>query len=266
MLTTNLILYGTLALCTLVTVWIVKRYDLYDHEPWWMLVLATVLGAGGMTLAGRVQVFLIARRIDGSGEATDLYQAFLAGTVEEGFKFLVVAVLAMAFGWMGRRPFNEPLDGVVLGSFAGLGAALEESVHVLSQSEPSVFLPPQEPIRLAGHLIMGGITCFGLGLFTLPGWSGSRGKWHVVWAVPVCYVLGAAMHTAWDVVAFAAAERVHSERELLWWQTWVPVALMVLGMLLYRIMVGWAASLTRFVLQVCDVRTKVCPPPQAPAP
>ena len=256
MLTTNIILYGTLALCALVTVWIVKRYDLYDHEPWWLLILATLLGAGGMNLAGRVQGLFIARAIDKHGEATDLYQAFLAGTVEEGFKFLAVVVIAIAFGWMGKRWFNEPLDGVVLGSFAGLGAALEESVHVLGQSEPSVFLPPQEPIRLAGHLVMGGITCFGLGLFTMPG----KRKWHVVWAVPVCYVLGSAMHMAWDVVAFAAAQRVNSDRELLWWQTWVPVALMLVGLFFYRIMVGWAASLTRFVLQVCDVRTKVCPP------
>ena len=253
MFTTNLILYGTLALCTLVTVWLIKRYDLYDHEPWWYLLLATILGAGGMHLAGLVQARFIAAAIDRHGEATDTYQAFLAGTVEEGFKFAVVALLAVVF----RRRFNAPLDGVVLGSFAGLGAAIEESIHVLRQIEPMTTLPPQEPVRLAGHLVMGGITCFGLGLMTMPGWR----KWHAAWAVPVCLALGATLHMLWDVVAFDAAQKFHAQQAVELWHTWVPVALMVTGMVIYRGMIAWAASLTRYALQVCDVKTKRCPPP-----
>ncbi len=249
----NVILYGTLAVCTLLTVWIIKRYDLYDHEPWWYLLLAALVGAGGMHLSGHVQIWFIMGAIDRHGEATDLYMAILAGTIEEAFKLAAVALVAVPF----RKQFNEPLDGIVLGSFAGLGAALEESVHVLRQIEPITFLPPQEPIRLAGHLVMGGVTCFGLGMLTMPG----RRKWHAAWAIPVCFAIGAGMHTAWDITAFSAAVRFHASEELLPWHTWVPVGLMLVGLALYRGMVGWGASLTRYVLQVCDVRTKRCPPP-----
>ena len=250
----NVILYGTLDLCIFITVWIVKRYDLYDHEPWWFLLLATLLGAGGMYAAGLVQAHFISLAIDRYGEATDGYQAFLAGTVEEGFKFATVAILALCF----RRKFNEPLDGVVLGSFAGLGAAIEESVHVLRQIEPSLYLPPQEPVRLAGHLVMGGITCFGLGLLTMPG----ARKWHAVWAIPLCYAAGAGVHMVWDIAAFDAAQKFHAKQELEPWHTWVPVALMLTGLIIYRAMVARAAALTRYVLQVCDVETKRCPPPR----
>lgn len=257
----NLILYATLAACVLITVWMVKRYDLYDHEPWWYLLLAAGLGACGMYVSGVVQGYFIRAAIEARGESTDLHQAFLAGTIEEGFKISAVALTAILGRLVGRR-FDEPLDGIVLGSFAGLGAAVEESIYYLggwAPVRPDAFLPPQEPVRLAGHLVMGGITCFGLGMLTLP-WRGRWSRWHAAWAVPLFAVIGAAVHLGWDVVAFDAATTFNARETLETWHTWVPVGLMLGGLILYRGLVAWAAWLTRYTLQVCDVRTKQCPP------
>jgi RsiW-degrading membrane proteinase PrsW (M82 family) len=257
----NLILYATLGACVLITVWMVRRYDLYDHEPWWYLLLAAGLGAAGMYASGLVQRYFIHAAIEGRGEATDTYQAFLAGTIEEGFKLIAVAAAVVLGRFVGRR-FDEPLDGIVLGSFAGLGAAVEESVYYLggwSADRPDAFLPPQEPIRLAGHLVMGGITCFGLGMLTLPR-RGRWSRWHAAWAVPAFALIGAGLHMGWDVVAFDAAAVFHARETLEWWHTWTPVAIMLGGLVLYRGLVAWAAWLTRYSLQMCDVRTRECPP------
>lgn len=47
-----MLLYAMLALCALLIGLLVYRYDLHDREPWQMLLLAVVMGAGGMFLAG----------------------------------------------------------------------------------------------------------------------------------------------------------------------------------------------------------------------
>ena len=252
MLLSNLILYGTLLACAVVSAWIARQYDLYDYEPWPVLLLATALGAGGMYAAGQVQGMVIRLVTDRGAEFTDTMLALLAGSVEEAFKVLAVVVIALAV----RRKFNEPLDGIVYGSFAGLGAAIEESVWVLRHSDTLSHLPPQEPIRLAGHLVMGGIGCFGLGLLTMPG----RRRWHACWVIPLCFAAAFGLHTVWDVTAFDAAEVYRDQSLLRGWHTAVPVALMLGGLFAYRGLVSWGASLTRLKNQFCDVRTKRCPP------
>ena len=40
--TVTMLVYGCLALCALVLILMVYRYDMYDKEPWYMLVLALV--------------------------------------------------------------------------------------------------------------------------------------------------------------------------------------------------------------------------------
>jgi RsiW-degrading membrane proteinase PrsW (M82 family) len=248
------ILYGTLLACAIVAAWIARQYDLYDLEPWRVLLLATALGAAGMYAAGQVQGLIIRRVTDRGVEFTDTMLALLAGSVEEAFKFASVVVVAV----LVRRKFNEPLDGLVYGSFAGLGAAIEESVWVLRHSESLSHLPPQEPIRLAGHLVMGGIGCFGLGVLTA-----KRRRWHAVWAIPVCFAAAFGLHALWDIAAFDAAESYRDIRELRGWHTAVPVVLMLAGLGAYKGLAAWGAALTRAKNHFCDVRTRACPAPEA---
>ena len=46
-----MLLYATLGVCALAAVCLVCRYDMYDREPWCMVVLAVLLGMGIMWVA-----------------------------------------------------------------------------------------------------------------------------------------------------------------------------------------------------------------------
>jgi protease PrsW len=244
-----ILLYATLALCGVVLALVVVRYDLYLREPWQLLLIATLLGAAGMHLAGIVQVWMIYFFTERGVLVSDTAFASMAGSTEEIGKILAV----FAIWAISRKHFDEPLDGLIFGSFAGLGAALEESVAVLICGPASSLLPPQEPIRLAGHLIMGGIGGFGVGLLA------TRHK--RCYAALIASLLGAiALHTLWDIVAFDASDYYRAYAKLRWWHSSTPVALMIVGMAVYRKMASVGARLTRLHLNACDAFTRQCPP------
>ncbi|MFM9995787.1 MAG: PrsW family glutamic-type intramembrane protease [Phycisphaerales bacterium] len=228
-----MLLYGTLALCAITVALLVYRYDLYDREPVVMLLLAALLGAGAMHLAGRVQVFGLLR-LGEDAIANHWVVSTLAGTLEELAKLLVVLIFA---GFL-RRFFNDPIDGLIYGSFAGLGCAVEESIGVLDRLEPGEGLPPQEVVRQLGHMVMGGIGGFGVG--RLHRRSGSspypreRGAAGVIGMIAGCYAVAVALHFAWDVVALPANDSGAMTTR----QRAIAVATMVAGLAVYGWMVG----------------------------
>lgn len=245
----TLCLYFTLATCGLAIGLMVLRYDLYDREPWYFVLTTLTLGAVAMWIAGQLQIGII-RALNAQGfQIPNLLLATIAGTSEEFAKFAAVVML-----WaVVAKHFNDPLDGLLYGSFAGLGAALEESVFVLSRSHINGYLPPTEPVRLCGHLVMGGIGAFGLGLLTI------RSRW----AIPVIFAslaAAAGLHIVWDIAAFSASDHYRAQASLESWHTAVPIALMLSGMVAYRRLAALGARLTRRKLQICDVRTRVCAP------
>jgi RsiW-degrading membrane proteinase PrsW (M82 family) len=221
------LLYASLALCALIVAVIVYRYDLYDREPIVLLVLATAAGAGAMWLAGRVEVIWLTRVWPDRVDSTPLI-ASLAGTHEEAGKLLVVVLIAVVF----RSRFNDPMDGLIYGSFAGLGAAIEESFAVLERLGPES-LPPQEPVRLMGHLVMGGIGSAGVGL-----WKGGVRRGPVVAACTFGLAVG--VHILWDLVAVPA----QSSGSMSGARTVAAVAVMALGLVCYAglVVAGSAAS------------------------
>jgi protease PrsW len=239
-------LYLTLAFCALGIGLAVVRYDLYTREPWPLILAAVALGAAGMFASYHAEVGVI-RAAQRSGLTIGYNElAVLAGVVEEIAK--VIGVLCIAA--LARRHFNDPLDGLVYGSFVGLGAALEESVALLSKSGALATLPATEPVRLVGHLIMGGIGGFGLGVFTANARAARL-------AFPGTVALAVVLHIAWDLAAF---DQLRSGPRLTFSQTLIPVLLMLLGMLAYRRLATLGAQMTRDLLQVCDLRTRQCPP------
>jgi len=245
----TLFLYLTLAGCAILLATVVVKYDLYRREPWWLLLAATILGALAMQAAGWLQTWIIlAMNARGHSIGDTLYST-IAGVSEESGKLAAVAITAL----LARRHFDEPLDGLIFGSFAGLGAALAESVSVLGFDQTTFLPPPQEPIRLAGHLIMGGIVGFGVGLLVLPSRRART-------AIVLFFLTAVIFHIGWNMVAFAAANYYHLYGKLLPWHTFTPVCLMIAGMILYRRLVAVGARLTRDHLQVCDVETNRCPP------
>jgi RsiW-degrading membrane proteinase PrsW (M82 family) len=242
-----IVLYLSLAFCALGMGLAVMRYNLYVREPWYMLLAATAMGAIAMLSAYGFEVGLI--RLAGRlGRPIDMPTlAAIAGVTEELAKFFTVVVIAV----VAKRHFGEPMDGLVYGSFVGLGAAIEESVWLLRQLPETAYLPPQEPVRLVGHLVMGGIGAFGLGLVAM------RSRWAWV-AIPA--TLGAAiiLHTAWDIVAFQRTGLTLPG--ITTWQGGMPVVLMLIGMITYRRLVSIGGRLMRAHLNVCDVQSRRCPP------
>lgn len=248
MLIATLWVYVSLACCATALGLLVRKYDLYLREPLPLILLAVVLGAGTMWLATHAQILVIHKMAAARLLTSDGFLALLAGSTEEAGKLAVVVCFAVVL----RRWFNEPLDGIVYGSFAGMGAALIESIWVMSGEQPTI-LPPQEPVRLAGHVIMGGIGGFGMGLLTM------RTRYALL-AISLSLAGAILLHTLWDMVAFSAANHYQQTATVRPAHSAAAIVLMFSGMIVYRSLVGRGARLSRAKLQVCDLATKRCPP------
>lgn len=249
MILPTIALYLTLLVCAVGVGVMVYKYDLYRREPLGMILLAVALGAGAMWVATHAQLGAIQLIWNSGRTVSDPVLALFAGVTEELAKLSVVAFIALAM----RRVFDEPLDGIIYGSFTGLGVALIESVWFISGVQGLSVIPAQEPVRLAGHLIMGGIGGFGMGLLTV------RSRLALLWIL--ASFLGAVLlHTLWDVVAFGAANQYQRAAQVRTGHTAAGVALMLSGMIAYRWLISVGARMTRAKLGVCDLATKRCPP------
>jgi len=228
-------LYGTLLLSAVVTAITLRHFDLRPAEPWRTILSAVALAAGLMWAAGAAQDAVVLHLVSsGRAEPSNLVYAALAGTTEEAAKLLAVATICTLF----RRYFEEYSDGVFYGALAGLGAAVTESIHVLGWPQHLAFLPIQEPVRIAGHLVMGTITCAPLGLLAV-----RDSRWR--WSVPLFYLLGAALHTLWDWTAYETADAFRAHGVLRWHHSAISIAVMLTGLTGFRLLVRYAAVLQR---------------------
>ena len=216
-----MILYATLGLCATLAGLLVYRYDLYEREPWYMLVAMA---------AGEAEAFTIDRI--GVGSVAGI--ALVAATHEEWARFLVVALLAV----VAPRQLNDPLDGLIYGSIVGLGMAVLESINHMAYlpAMPSA-LPPSELVRLLGHLVLGGITCYGIGLARM------RVRHWPRWVIGGL-TFGIAWHFLWDWIAFSS----WTGETFVWWHNAAAIGLMLSGLLVYGVlvMVGSNHSRDRF--------------------
>lgn len=226
-------LYGSLLLCGVITIFTLRRYDLRPTEPWHTVVFTFVLGAGLMWAAGAGQDFLVHRLVsEGYTDLSDLSYALLAGITEETAKLMTVIATCFLF----RKYFEEHSDGIYYGAFAGLGAAVLESIHTLGWPSNLSFLPVQEPVRLAGHLVMGAVTCGPLGLLAV-----NDRRW--MWAVPLFLVLGAGLHAGWDWVAYSSADAFRDTGILPWYYSLASIAIMFSGLQAFRMLTAHASKL-----------------------
>ena len=179
----------------------VYRYDMHEREPWWMLLCAVV--AGGLLMAGAFlfEDVLEAALIEGGPQLNyRITKSLMAGTLEE------LAKLAVPVGvyLLVRKHFNDPMDGLVYGSMAGLGAALYEGLwYTLFVHKPvdASLIQEQGPnaMRLLLHTVWGGIGGFALGLIVM------KRPWKKTLAKCVGIVM--LIHFTWDVfLGFVAAE------------------------------------------------------------
>jgi len=203
----------TFAACAVGAAVLVYGYDLYDREPLSLLGLAAALGALGMAASGRLETLLFQRlELD-----SVLALAFVGALCEETAKLLVVALFALTV-----RSFNDPMDGLVYGSMAGLGAAFEEGIAVLHTTPKGRLLPPDELVRLCGHLVMGGIGGFGMGCLF-------HRRDRLKLAVAASFLTAVLLHLGWDLAALRAdGGGQRAARDAL-----LAASLMLAGMLLY---------------------------------
>jgi RsiW-degrading membrane proteinase PrsW (M82 family) len=127
------------------------------------------------------------------------------------------------------------MDGIIYGSVVGLGMAIEESLFFLDLDPPvGDLLPPAEIIRLCGHLVLGGITGFAIGMarFRMRGW---------VPALIGCLTVSMGLHFLWDWIAFSASRA----GDIAAWQTVAAVSIMVGGMIFYGALVTRASAWSR---------------------
>jgi len=223
-----MLLYATLFICAGAIGAQVYRYDMYDREPPQAILLTMIGGAVALWAAGLAQIAIISALGTTAAANFNIWMAFAAGTTEELGKISVVALIAI----LHPRWFNDPLDGAIYGAFAGLGAAVYESVVHIGWPSTDPILPASEPVRLMGHLLMGGIGGFGVGFVRVARLSG---RW-----IRLVGCLSAAMllHTAWDVIAFEAGDL----GRMLPWHTWASVLLMLVGMVTFRLLVRSGAE------------------------
>jgi RsiW-degrading membrane proteinase PrsW (M82 family) len=210
----------TLLACALVAAVLVVRYDLYEREPWPMLAGAAATGGGVMWALGFLEDATLARF--GGPSAGPPVLAAIAAVEEELVRLALVALIASLF----PRQLNDPIDGLIYGSMIGLGMAVEESREVLSWMQPVWLLPPTEPVRLLGHLVLGGITGFAVAMarLALPGWK-------VVLAQ--CVAISTGIHFVWDWIAFIVRDRDVMTPA----QTIGAIGLMIVGMTIYGVLV-----------------------------
>jgi len=184
-----MLIYVCLALCTLGLALIVYRYDMYDREPWYMLLLALMLGMMGCLFIGYFEDYLFDRFIQSDQQLGK--QATLVALCEEFIKLFAVAAIALVC----REQFNDPMDGLIYGAFVGLGFGLEESIYYLGLDGATLHLDRlgEVPVRLLLHLLFGGLGGFGLGLARFPS------RWRF-WPALFVLCLGASItiHALWD--------------------------------------------------------------------
>lgn len=229
-----MILYLTLFGCALLAGLLVYRYDLHEQEPVALLVMTAVVGIAAMWLAASLEELTLGAIAD----PTLFHVALVAASHEEGIRILLVGMLAVSL----PSQFNDPMDGLVYGSILGVGMAVAESLDRMMYlpARPEM-LPAAEVVRVLGHLVLGGIACFGIGLARM---RVARWPWWLFGGA----AFATAWHFLWDWMAFTAS----GHAGLLPLQNVAGVLLMATGLLVYGVLVIMGSNASRRVFAPCS--------------
>lgn len=182
------------------------RYDLYDREPWWLVLAALGGGFVTMGLVGQAENETLAAL----RPTTLAGKAAIVAIFEDGAKLLVVMLIALVF----VKHFNDPIDGLIYGTLVGLGAAVEESLMYIQLAQQTAIavnesaiggagvtwasIAGAEVIRIVAHALLGGVAGFGVGVGARP--NGRRVRRPALKAT--CLLTAVILHFAWDLIAY----------------------------------------------------------------
>ena len=129
---------GVAAVCALVCLpttafglWVVRRIDRNEKEPWRLVLVAAAWGAvvaTSLVIWAESLWQLIAIRTLVPGPGLDVSTAFSAGILEELAKGSAVVLLFLVM----RNEFDDVVDGIVYGAAVGLGFNFMESVSYMT--------------------------------------------------------------------------------------------------------------------------------------
>ena len=142
-------------------VWYLRRKDDLEPEPYHLVLWVFALGCLSTLLVFWLRPILDARVLPSIRDSSlDLADAFLVtAPLEE-----IAKMLAFLVGIYWHRQLDEPLDGIIYGTAAGLGfASVENVVYLLATEDASVVLIRGFTATLA-HVATSGAMGFFLGL------------------------------------------------------------------------------------------------------
>src|SRR5712691_12375027 len=129
---------GVAAVCALACIptaafglWVVRRIDRNEKEPWRLVLVAAAWGAvvaTSLVIWAESLWQLIAIRTLVPGPGLDVSTAFSAGILEELAKGSAVVLLFLVM----RNEFDDVVDGIVYGAAVGLGFNFMESVAYMT--------------------------------------------------------------------------------------------------------------------------------------
>ncbi len=229
---------GAAGLC-----WAVWRYDQFEREPPHLVVLAVALGflLGVTFVNGQVALILAFERLFPFHEGVHgiEYAAALVATLLEDVPKVLLTAL---FAWRIRSHFNDPFDGLIYGSLIGAGFAIGETKVRWDEVDSPPMAALQGLLIVIGHMLFGGIACFGLGLR-----NAAHPGYRRLWAPGVLIGLGFVLpvHFLYDMaVAFSEHATLHFGR-----RDWLAICggagLLALAMVVFFFLIALGSVLSK---------------------
>ncbi len=221
-----------LAACTGLAIVIVRRYDLSEQEPQWLIAVYALAGWAAFRLAAEPLGELITTCCQFL--PLSIAGPLVAAVLEDLLKLVCVAGLMIPL----RQHANDPIDGLLYGVAVGIGMAIEEFVSSFDLAAGWIQVVGDLLVRSAGHLIFGAIICFPLTLHccAVP----LRPLWlRLAWVL--CPIFVVLLHFAWDLVAEHSQQPGWSAAAL----RGLAVALMLAGFFAFFALVVIGAALSK---------------------
>ncbi len=106
---------------------VIYRFDRYEREPWWLVLLTFLYGAIGAIILGII-LSLAVIVAAGKGDDFSFGASIVAPLCEEPAKGLFVYLLLLT------RHFDNTTDGLIYGAASGLGFAMTENFLYFTNS------------------------------------------------------------------------------------------------------------------------------------
>jgi RsiW-degrading membrane proteinase PrsW (M82 family) len=139
----------------LIVIW---RFDRYEREPWWLVLLTFIYGAIGAIILGII-LSLVVIVAAGKGDDFSFGASIVAPLCEEPSKGLIVYLLLLT------RHFDNTTDGLIYGAASGLGFAMTENFLYFTQSDAAGGMEQWQQVVILRSLFSALMHCAATAMF-----------------------------------------------------------------------------------------------------